>query len=243
MIEKAAEILNRRKFTVLWSGGKDSTAALLWVLNNVNHSSWNVLYVEITGNTDPECTRYVVETVEKLGISDKLRIIRTEDFFSLCRKWGIPSPFYRWCLYHLKKRAFSEAMHFTVTGVRKSDSKVRFGVGVLSYARLTKKWCVNPIIDWKKEDVLDYLKQNGIKLNPCYERLGHSGNCCFCPYADRKHIVGTMSDPYWGSKISALLDELKVREKAMKGKISEKIYERWVKWKGQTDLPEDLFFY
>jgi phosphoadenosine phosphosulfate reductase len=236
MTERAAEILNRRRFTVLWSGGKDSTAALLWVLNNVNSSSWNVLYVEITENTDPECTRYVVETAEKLGIPEKLRIVKTENFFDLCRKWGIPTPFYRWCLYHLKKRAFSEACNLTVTGVRRSDSKVRFGVGVLSYAKLTKKWCVNPIIDWSKEDVFDYLKQNGIKLNPCYDRLGHSGNCCFCPYADRKHIVGTMSDPYWGSKIRTLLEDQKVKERAMRGKVGMEIYLRWAKWKWQTAL-------
>ena len=239
--EKAVEILSRREFTVLWSGGKDSTAALLWVLNNVNHSSWNVLYVEITGNTDRECTEYVIETADKLGISDKLRIIRTEDFFSLCRKWGIPTPFYRWCLHYLKKQAFKEARNLTVTGVRKSDSKVRFGIGVFSYAKLTKKWCVNPIIEWKKEDVLDYLKQNGIKLNPCYDRLGHSGNCCFCPYADKDHIVRTMTDPYWGSKIMALLENPKVKEKAVKGAIGKYVYERWTKWKSQISLESYVF--
>jgi diphthamide synthase (EF-2-diphthine--ammonia ligase) len=30
---EAERILNQHKFTVLWSGGKDSTAALLWVLD------------------------------------------------------------------------------------------------------------------------------------------------------------------------------------------------------------------
>jgi len=234
--EKAAEILNQKKFSVLWSGGKDSTAALLWVLDNVNHSNWDVLYVEITGNTDHECTGYVIETADRLGIAERLRVVKTEDFFALCKKWGIPSPFYRWCLYSLKRKAFRQAEEITVTGIRNSDSKKRSKIDVLSYVKLTKKWCVNPIIDWKKEDVFDYLKQNGIKLNPCYECLGHSGNCCFCPYADQKHIIKTMSDPYWNSKISALLEDPRVKEKAFKGKISEKIYKRWVKWKWQKSL-------
>jgi phosphoadenosine phosphosulfate reductase len=236
MTERAAEILNRRKFTVLWSGGKDSTAALLWVLDNVNHHNWDVMYVEITGNTDSRCTAYVIETAESLGIAEKLKIVRTDDFFALCRKWGIPSPFYRWCLYNLKKRAFRQAEEITVTGIRNSDSKKRSGIKVLSYAKLTKKWCVNPIADWSGEDVLDYLKRNGIKINPCYDHLGHSGNCCFCPYADRKHIVGTMADPYWGPKIRALLEDPRVKERAMKGRVSEEIYERWAKWKWQTVL-------
>jgi 3'-phosphoadenosine 5'-phosphosulfate sulfotransferase (PAPS reductase)/FAD synthetase len=44
--ERAKKILNQvRDFTVLWSGGKDSTAVLLWVLENVNHTAWNVLYI------------------------------------------------------------------------------------------------------------------------------------------------------------------------------------------------------
>jgi 3'-phosphoadenosine 5'-phosphosulfate sulfotransferase (PAPS reductase)/FAD synthetase len=234
--KKAVEILNRTKFTVLWSGGKDSTAALLWVLDNVNHHNWDVIYVEITENTDPECTMYVIETADKLDISKKLKIIKTEDFFDLCKKWGIPTMYYRWCLYTLKKKAIRQAEKFTVTGVRRSDSKKRSEIGVLSYVKLTKKWCINPIFEWNKEDVLNYLKQNRIKLNPCYDRLGHSGNCCFCPYADQKHIIKTMSDPYWGSKISALLEDSRVKEKAFKGKISEQIYKRWAKWKWQTSL-------
>jgi len=52
---EAEKILNQHRFTILWSGGKDSTAALLWVLDHVSHKDWNVLYVEITGNTHPKC--------------------------------------------------------------------------------------------------------------------------------------------------------------------------------------------
>jgi len=37
------EFLANREFTVLWSGGKDSTAALLWVLDNVPHDNWDIL--------------------------------------------------------------------------------------------------------------------------------------------------------------------------------------------------------
>jgi len=59
------EFLNRKFFTVLFSGGKDSTAALLWVLDHINHSNWNILYVEVTGNTHPLCTRYVTDFCDR----------------------------------------------------------------------------------------------------------------------------------------------------------------------------------
>ena len=68
------EFLKDREFTVLWSGGKDSTATLLWVLDNVKHDNWDVLYIEVTGNTHPLCTQYVVDTAKQLGIYNKLKI-------------------------------------------------------------------------------------------------------------------------------------------------------------------------
>ena len=239
--ERALKILNKNRFTVLWSGGKDSTAALLWVLNNVSNKDWNVLYVEFTENTDEECTDYVIKTAESLGISEKLRIVRTEDFFSLCKKWGIPTMYYRWCLYNLKINAFRLTYAINVTGMKKSDSKKRASLDVVSYSELSKRTCVNPVVEWSKADIFDYLKENGVKPNPCYERLGHGGNCCFCPFADKKHIVKTMSDPYWKRKITDLLKHPNVREKANKGIIARQIYKRWLYWSEREFLESFVY--
>ena len=70
-VNEAERILNKHRFTVLWSGGKDSTAALLWVLDHVKHDNWNILYVEITGNTHRLCTEYVLKTARGLDVEDK----------------------------------------------------------------------------------------------------------------------------------------------------------------------------
>ncbi|TDA25011.1 MAG: hypothetical protein DSO01_08595 [Archaeoglobi archaeon] len=234
--EKALKILNNNRFTVLWSGGKDSTAVLLWVLNNVSNRDWDVFYIEFTENTDQECTDYVIRTAESLGISEKLRIVKTEDFFELCRKWGIPTPYRRWCLYNLKIKAFKQTHEINVTGMKKSDSRRRASLDVISYGKLSKRTCVNPIVEWSKDKVFNYLNENGIKLNPCYDRLGHSGNCCFCPFANKKHIIKTMSDPYWGPKIADLLKHPKVKEKSEKWLIARPILARWLRWNDQKSL-------
>ena len=236
--ERALKILNKNKFTVLWSGGKDSTAALLWVLNNVSNKEWNVFYIELTGNTDKECTDYVIKTAESLGIAEKLRIVRTEDFFALCKKWGIPMPYRRWCLYNLKIRAFRLTYAINVTGMKKSDSKRRNTLDIISYGELSKRTCVNPIVGWDSVDVFDYLKENRVRLNPCYERLGHAGNCCFCPYMNKEQITKTMSDPYWGPKITDLLKHPSVMEKSMKWRIAKPIYRRWLRWEEQKFLED-----
>jgi len=233
-------LLDGKKFTVLWSGGKDSTASLLWVLNNVRSNSFKVFYIEITGNTDWRCNDYVLKTAESLGIEDKLIFYRALykglDFYQLIEKWSVPLIFYRWCLYKLKVPAFqSVPTRFVVTGTRKSDSKVREKyVREITHMKYGDKWSFNPIWDWSKEQVLDYLRDHGIKLNPCYEILGHSGNCCFCPYADKIHIVKTLSDPYWRQKILTMLE--KKKEKLIKGSVGRQIYKKWMKYAKQSVL-------
>jgi 3'-phosphoadenosine 5'-phosphosulfate sulfotransferase (PAPS reductase)/FAD synthetase len=232
---EAARILGRHRFTVLWSGGKDSTAALLWVLDNVAHRNWNVLYVEVTGNTHPLCTQYVLETAERLGISDRLAIARTADFFALMDRWGSPLiGAYRWCLYQLKRKAFERAHNITVDGVKRSDSRRRSRLGVVNVTKFEGKVAVSPIFDWSREQVLQYIKDHGLSLNPCYRLYGHSGNCMFCPYADRRHIVLTMSDPEWREKILSALR--RSEERMLRGSIGRYVYRRWVRHSAQTTL-------
>lgn len=235
--ERAKKVLNNVKgFTVLWSGGKDSTATLLWTLENVQHRSWNVLYIEVTGNTHPLCTQYVRDLSRRLGIEDKLLVVRTRDFFELMERWGPPLlGAYRWCLYQVKKPAFKSANRICVSGVRRSDSKVRARGSWINRMLLDMDlFVINPLFDWSKEQVLDYLKDRGVPQNPCYALYHNSGNCMFCPYADKLHVRAVMSDPEWRSRILAALH--KHRDKCMKGKLGRSVYERWTKWASQTIL-------
>jgi len=232
---EAARILARHRFTVLWSGGKDSTAALLWVLDNISHRNWNILYVEITGNTHTLCTRYVVETAEKLGVSDRLVVVKTADFFELMDRWGPPLLHgYRWCMYQLKLKAFEHAHSITVNGARRSDSSIRRSLSTVTVIRRTGKIAVSPILDWTKEQVVQYIKDHGLDINPCYRLYGHSGNCMFCPYASKRQIVLTLNDPEWRTKILPVLE--KHKGMMSKGRLSHDVYWRWMKHATQTTL-------
>jgi 3'-phosphoadenosine 5'-phosphosulfate sulfotransferase (PAPS reductase)/FAD synthetase len=233
---EAERILNQHRFTVLWSGGKDSTAALLWVLDHIRHNDWNVLYVETTGNTHPLCTRYVLTSTRKLGLEDRLVVAKTADFYELMDiMWGPPLMFaYRWCLYQLKAKAFEKAYSFTVDGVRRADSNARRKAQLVKVIKLSGKVNVSPLVDWSKEQVLDYIKEHGLDLNPCYKLYGHSGNCMFCPYANKRHIILTMNDPEWRAKILPAL--LKHKEKLAKGSIGRTVYKRWTSGAEQKTL-------
>jgi len=215
------EVLNSNSFTVLWSGGKDSTAALLWVLNNVKHDNWNVLYIEVTGNTHPICTQYVIETARRLGIYNKLIVTRREDldFYEALKKWGIPIIRHnRWCLHQFKLPFILRYAHrVRVLGVRSEESRARSMLySFVVYSRQENRLFVCPIYDWKKERVTHYIKSFGIDINPCYAMYGHSGNCMFCPNHTKEKIVKTLLDPEWRARIVNALEAQRVQTRTVR---------------------------
>jgi 3'-phosphoadenosine 5'-phosphosulfate sulfotransferase (PAPS reductase)/FAD synthetase len=234
--EELVKILSQHRFTVLFSGGKDSAAALLWVIDNVPHKNWNILYVEVAGNTHPACTEYAVKFCRSLGVGEKLTVARTDDFYDLMYRWGPPLPYaYRWCLRQLKQKIFRSSSYWiNVSGIKLLDSNRRARMDHLNYVKATGKLSVLPLFNWTEKQVSRYIKEHGVPVNPCYGMYGHSGNCMFCPYADRRHVLLTMSDPFWRGKIMGALT--KHREKLMRGSIGRLIYKRWVEASSQTTL-------
>jgi len=230
-INDPVKFLNERRFTVLWSGGKDSTVALLWVLDHVKHEDWNILFIEVTGNTHPLNIQYVYETAKQLGVFNKLIHAKREnvDFFTMMRRKGIPVIGYaRWCLSEFKHKVMQRYSYLTqVSGVRRSDSYRRKNIGLVEYFRMTGNITVNVIYDWSKDKVLQYIKDHGVELNPCYRICGHSGNCMFCPYHRYEYIVKTLQDPEWRQKILDALEYV-AKNKRM-GSISRQIYEKWMR--------------
>ena len=225
------EYLNSHRFTVLFSGGKDSLATLLWVLDNVQHEDWNILYVEITGNTHPLCNEYVHTIAGELGVKNKLIHAKREDldFFQCMKKWGMPIlGKYRWCMNQFKLKVMQKHSHLIqVSGVRASDSPRRRKLPIIELFRMTGNITVKPIYKWSKKQVLEYIKNWGIPLNPCYRIYGHSGNCMFCPYHGKKEIILTLQDPYWRQKILSCLA-------CQRGKTVR--YYFWMKYANQVTI-------
>jgi 3'-phosphoadenosine 5'-phosphosulfate sulfotransferase (PAPS reductase)/FAD synthetase len=235
--DEVVRVLDQHNFTVLFSGGKDSTAALLWILDHVNHRNWNVLYVEVTGNTHSLCIEYAVKLCESLDLGERMIVAKSnQNFYELMDRWGPPLLFaYRWCLYRMKLKLFDKYAHyFTVDGIRRSDSKIRRNIKLIQIMKIAKRISVSPLATWSRKDVLDYIKDHGVQLNPCYRLYSHSGNCMFCPYADSKHIMLTLQDPEWRNKILSALS--KAKDRLAKGSIGKSVYHRWMKWANQTSI-------
>jgi len=229
------EYLNRRRFTVLFSGGKDSTATLLWVIDNIVHRDWNVVFIRVAENTHSLNEEYVVNLCDSLDILDRLVIASTNrSFFGDLEKWGIPLlGCYRWCYYHYKQKVVNWlarkrlVYRVQVSGVTRT-SRARRNLRHIEYYRLDDAICVLPVLDWSREEILDYVKDHGVELNPCYKLVGHSGNCLFCPYHTKAAIYKTISflrtfepDLYHGLRRALLA-------RRPRGRLGREILKRWL---------------
>ena len=127
-------------------------------------------------------------------------------------------------MYQFKLRVMERhSKYIQVLGIRKSDSWRRRNVAFIDYFKTTRNIVVNPIIDWSKRQVLDYIKSHGVELNPCYKLYGHSGNCMMCPYLRKNQVIRTLQDPEWRAKI---LDALSY---VGRGKISAQVRDKWLR--------------
>ena len=234
--ERVARILSGRKFTIFFSGGKDSLAALLWVIDNVpNRLGMKIVYAEVTGNTHDLCNKYVHSVIAKLGLEDLFIHVKRKDtdFWTYMAKAGVPIPGpTRWCLIEFKRKAWRPHIsgNIAVLGIRASESIPRN-----RYVQLKRTWegqfTLMPIFNWPLEQVLDYIADHGLPLNPCYAHYGHSGNCMWCLYYRADQIIRTLSDPLWGSRIISALKSAPAR-----GPTSQRIKNKWLRWARQTTL-------
>jgi len=235
------QYLDSRKFTVLWSGGKDSTAVLLWVANNIHHERWNILFVEVTGNTHPLNIQYVHGVAKQLGVSHKLiHVGRNDlDFFEMMKKYGLPTFHKRWCLNRFKQPFFRQTHRIQVLGIRRSDGFRRRNMKLVEWFRSTDNIVVNPIVEWTKRRVIDYIRAHEISLNPCYRLFGHSGNCMFCPFHKAHSIIRTLNDPLFGKKIKQILLLVEAKNKSQ---LARDKYIKWRKHIGQRLLVDFPFY-
>lgn len=176
-------LLERREPFVLFSGGKDSLAALLY-LRNISEGlerDLTVIYVDTTVGL-AETTEYVKEVCTHLGVN--LEIVRPiVDFFTLAKKWGIPSFRYRWCCRELKIKPIAEYLgnieepKVVFDGIRAVESNIRKRYLPIWYHPTFKCLSVSPIFRWTDEQVVSLNNNNGIPTSLLHSLLGSSTEC------------------------------------------------------------------
>jgi 3'-phosphoadenosine 5'-phosphosulfate sulfotransferase (PAPS reductase)/FAD synthetase len=196
------------KNLVTFSGGKDSTALVIWAINNLGIDNFDIIFCD-TGHEAKETYDFILSFVAKTGKElIMLKSKKYEDFFDLVdKKKRFPSTKARFCTTELKVvpmidyiLSLSEDVKI-YQGIRHQESFNRSKLSSISNYFSTyfikghkgfvhrkkdvKKWCtkyeataIRPIITWSTTEVFKYISKNGFARNPLYDR-GYTRVGCF----------------------------------------------------------------
>ena len=195
------------KYIVSISGGKDSTATLLKVLEFAPKDDVKVVFCDTKWEAD-EVYEYLDYLEKELDI--EIVRIESEGMENLVKRYKfIPNPFIKFCTKELKIKPFEKWLldnfvgkeEFIIfEGVRREESKSRaetpnFTIKKsLISPKFNKPTCY-PIVDWTTEEVFEYIKNKGLEVNPLYSKGFRRAGCMPCVNASKWDLI-YMEDKY-----------------------------------------------
>lgn len=194
LIQSAAKIAKShgQPLELCYSGGKDSDVIL--ELAKMSGVEYRAIHKVTT--IDPAGT---IKHAKGNGCEI---VTPKQNFLSLLASHGMPSRRNRFCCRHLKEY---KILDYAILGIRAEESnsrKERYKEP--TQCRLYRK-CESveqyfPILNWTKQDVLDFINERNIKLHPLYykangeidisKRLG----CMACPMASYKQRLNEFKE-------------------------------------------------
>ena len=172
--------------TVSFSGGKDSTA----VSRIVRDALQDETVIHFFGDTTlefPATYEYVHKAFrEENPFTPMIPSESGKDFYSLCKVFGPPSRFERWCCTIFKTGNLNMEYQnlvgnsLTFLGIRRGESKERQNYErTQGHSKIGSQINAMPLIDWSDCDVWLYLLYKGIAFNDAY-RWGYKRVGCWC---------------------------------------------------------------
>lgn len=205
-------------FHVGVSGGKDSSAVLLWMIHEsgIDRSKIQATFCDI-GN-DHEWTlehvKYLSQHVHPIET-----IYPKRNFFDLAMyNKRFPAPAARFCTRELKiipaadhaTRLFAKGYHvIAVSGVRADESESRKNLTEWDYSgtMLCLQW--RPLIKWTIQDVYAIHEKYGVPLNPLYAAGAERVGCWPCIMSRKAEIRNiALNFPH-------RIDQIRAAEEAM----------------------------
>ncbi len=169
---------------VPWSGGKDSTAALLVAVEAFGKDRIKAIYVD-TGIDFIENLEYVEDLASTLGID--LIIKRADVDKGLLNDFmPMPDPDYRWCTgrkLDALREGFREAAKgktIVIAGDRDAESEKRAKRPPIRHDEKLGYPVISPLKLWSGAHVETFILSRGIQLNPLYEKGFYRIGCYVC---------------------------------------------------------------
>lgn len=200
-MQRGLIIKNNGPYILSFSGGKDSTAALIYLLKEKGLDNLQVVFCD-TVNESPDTYRYIdyiSGLLESWGHPPIIKLQGEFSFFSLAKKkHRFPSIKARFCTEWLKiipicrwiEEQEFEKDPILVMGIRKEESPARSNRKEWETSeRVFGQTLWNPLIDWTAEQVFDIHRLYCVDINPMY-KLGFKRVGCFpCVNAGRLELT------------------------------------------------------
>lgn len=172
--------------TISFSGGKDSTVVSRLVRDSLQDNT----IIHFFGDTTlefPETHNYVEEKFKEEN--PEVYVLPSEsenDFFQLCKVFGPPSQYERWCCTIFKTSNINKELEYmpqkslTFLGIRHSESLARKNYKqTQEHSKISSQINAMPIIGWTDYDVWLYILYKNLAVNDCYQ-LGYKRVGCWC---------------------------------------------------------------
>lgn len=195
------EIQGYKTYIICYSGGKDSTATLLWALDNLPYNQLQAVFCD-TGAEWPETYKYLEYVEHHTGIAinrikpgkpplppkrdgtprpPESQATSLSNLCSLRQKW--PTARARSCTTYLKfwplrLYGYRFANPIMLEGTRREESKARAQYPQFQHSFNSGLPVYRPIHHWSLQHVWDYLRTHHILPNPIYNYVTRCG--CWC---------------------------------------------------------------
>lgn len=191
---------------VSFSGGKDSTALLLWAKENL--PDFTAVWMD-TGWESPITYAYV-DLIDRMILGGSLVRLSSSEyngFRDLCAKKGrVPSTKARFCTQHLKLNPLAEyfdtlrdryVIHNYI-GIRAQESHARSKMPDKNFdLDWLGCWMHRPLLAWTADDVFEMHRKHRIPPNPLYKlgmkRVGCMP-CIMANHTDMRQIIKHMPE-------------------------------------------------
>ena len=235
-----AEIIEDRPLVVSVSGGKDSTAMALWLIDQGLKDRCTFVFAD-TKWEHPVLYKYIDEVLEpKIG---KIHRVVSEKYPGgmpdlIRKKQAFPSHRFRFCTESLKiapLRAFIEQVRHTtggspinVVGIRAEESQRRSKFEEWDDAGPMQCDTWRPLITWLVEDVVAIHTKHNVPPCPLYLREENAASrvgCYPCILSRKKEILAVADQDSWRideiRNLEAELGESYAKRLAAKGETFE----------------------
>jgi len=205
------------KRIISFSGGKDSTALILWAKENL--SEFETVFCD-TGWESPITYSYIEYINEKL-LGGKLVVIRSKKykgFEDLCyKKTRVPSAKARFCTEELKLKPMKDYINPYLpnveiyTGVRADESFSRSKLPERAFADFYGCDMIRPLLHWTSKQCFELMKKHKVKPNPLYKMGMKRVGCMPCIMVNHKEFRSIIK------KIPEIIDNIRRLEGTLGG--------------------------